>query len=205
MRSVKYLGMVAGLLLLAVSSQARAVSINTLSVAQFSLELDLYSNGSVDYGFSTPIVPPADIIMGLYQDLPGGIISLASGTSSATVYTTGLFGKAAPSGTVNEPAAGDINVDLSSLRANIIIPSVATLDFELWPLVLPPSAGTYNVATGDFSLIWDVNFSHSATIYGTASVVLNGTVSVVPVPAALWLFGSGLLGLAGIVRRKRAS
>ena len=28
-------------------------------------------------------------------------------------------------------------------------------------------------------------------------------VSAVPVPAALWLFGSGLLGLAGVVRRRR--
>ncbi len=30
-------------------------------------------------------------------------------------------------------------------------------------------------------------------------------VSAVPVPAALWLFGSGLLGLIGVVRRKHAS
>jgi len=29
-----------------------------------------------------------------------------------------------------------------------------------------------------------------------------GSVTVVPVPAAVWLFGSGLLGLAGIARRK---
>ena len=27
--------------------------------------------------------------------------------------------------------------------------------------------------------------------------------TVVPVPAAVWLFGSGLLGLVGIVRRKK--
>ena len=29
----------------------------------------------------------------------------------------------------------------------------------------------------------------------------NATVSAVPVPAAVWLFGSGLIGLAGIARR----
>jgi len=29
-------------------------------------------------------------------------------------------------------------------------------------------------------------------------------VSAVPVPAALWLFGSGLLGLIGMVKRKKA-
>jgi hypothetical protein len=32
----------------------------------------------------------------------------------------------------------------------------------------------------------------------------SSTVTVVPVPAALWLFGSGLLGLVGIARRKAA-
>lgn len=30
------------------------------------------------------------------------------------------------------------------------------------------------------------------------------TTTVVPVPAAVWLFGSGLLGLAGLARRKRS-
>lgn len=32
---------------------------------------------------------------------------------------------------------------------------------------------------------------------------LQGTMTVVPVPAAVWLFGSGLLGLMGIAKRKK--
>ncbi|MCP4042838.1 MAG: VPLPA-CTERM sorting domain-containing protein, partial [Gammaproteobacteria bacterium] len=31
----------------------------------------------------------------------------------------------------------------------------------------------------------------------------SGDVSAVPVPAAVWLFGSGLIGLLGVARRKR--
>ena len=31
----------------------------------------------------------------------------------------------------------------------------------------------------------------------------SGDVSAVPVPAAVWLFGSGLMGLLGLARRKR--
>jgi hypothetical protein len=31
---------------------------------------------------------------------------------------------------------------------------------------------------------------------------LEGTISAVPIPAAVWLFGSGLLGLVGIARKK---
>lgn len=37
-----------------------------------------------------------------------------------------------------------------------------------------------------------------------AWAVHSGNVSTVPVPAAVWLFGSGLLGLMGIARRKAA-
>ena len=38
------------------------------------------------------------------------------------------------------------------------------------------------------------------------SLVLKGTVvAPIPVPAAVWLFGSGLLGLVGVARRKHSS
>ena len=53
------------------------------------------------------------------------------------------------------------------------------------------SAGTSN---------YEVFFSN-----GTSDVfTFDATPTVVPVPAAVWLFGSGLIGLAGIARRKKA-
>lgn len=45
---------------------------------------------------------------------------------------------------------------------------------------------------------------------GSLLLTTNGSIvgsklgAVVPVPAAVWLFGSGLLGLFGIARRKTA-
>ncbi len=38
---------------------------------------------------------------------------------------------------------------------------------------------------------------------GTADFTVDFKVSAVPIPAAAWLFGSGLLGLVGIARRKK--
>jgi len=69
--------------------------------------------------------------------------------------------------------------------------------------------------------IWDINADGSlsyATVPGMgdgpfpgfqASFELTGaglaTPSAVPVPAAVWLFGSGLVGLAGVARRRKAA
>jgi hypothetical protein len=47
------------------------------------------------------------------------------------------------------------------------------------------------------------NNGQSPNVYAWA--VHAGNVGEVPVPAAVWLFGSGLLGLIGVARRKKAA
>ena len=42
------------------------------------------------------------------------------------------------------------------------------------------------------------------SVMGYDNVCIDDCTAVVPVPAAAWLFGSGLLGLFGIARRKKA-
>lgn len=57
---------------------------------------------------------------------------------------------------------------------------------------------------------WSFNFSdgyqkiRGKTAYSFVWAVRDGDVSAVPVPAALWLFVSGLIGLTGFSRRKKA-
>jgi hypothetical protein len=48
------------------------------------------------------------------------------------------------------------------------------------------------------------NLNGAQSMYGEwTSLNLTVVPTVVPVPAAVWLFGSGLMGLAGIARRKK--
>jgi len=54
----------------------------------------------------------------------------------------------------------------------------------------------YELAAG--SNMYDITFSNGSVLS------IDATPTVVPVPAAVWLFGSGLIGLAGFARRKKA-
>lgn len=60
---------------------------------------------------------------------------------------------------------------------------------------LDTDATAYNF-TGQFDLLCADN--------GCLSEVYNTWAPAVPIPAAVWLFGSGLLGLIGVARKKKA-
>lgn len=53
-----------------------------------------------------------------------------------------------------------------------------------------------------FSFQTGVNLTYDKNLPTSAWAVHNGDVGAVPVPAALWLFGSGLMGLVGVAKRK---
>lgn len=68
------------------------------------------------------------------------------------------------------------------------------------------SFGTSSDGFGGGSLNPFFDMSNQGRTYAnwTISIDQNTTPDPVPVPAAAWLFGSGLLGLIGIARRKKA-
>ena len=80
------------------------------------------------------------------------------------------------------------------------------------------AGATFAESTADIS--WSGTYGDTYTLFYTATVqsggyagtkyflkligtVEQGLVPAVPVPAAVWLFGSGLLGLVGVARRKK--
>lgn len=65
------------------------------------------------------------------------------------------------------------------------------------------SANGINVAAGSYHAV--VTGNAIGTNGGLYSLSLYAEPSAVPVPAAFWLLGSGLLGLVGIARRKEVA
>ena len=72
---------------------------------------------------------------------------------------------------------------------------------------------TITCSTSSCSNTSNYTLTYSATVpqadpsgFGGApyGLTMTGTVSAIPVPAAVWLFGSGLLGLVGVARRKKS-
>jgi hypothetical protein len=65
----------------------------------------------------------------------------------------------------------------------------------------------FGPASADDSQMGSFQFTLEAGQFNNISGIVDsfGSASAVPVPAAVWLFGSGLLGLVGVARRKHAA
>lgn len=72
---------------------------------------------------------------------------------------------------------------------------------QFGPFVL--ALGTYDTVTGAYVLDWDSQINGGPFNSVVASWHLEGVVSTIPVPAAVWLFGSGLFSLLAFSRSRR--
>lgn len=124
------------------------------------------------------------------------------------------------SGTYKAPSSGGMG-DSTSATGNVY---VKTLDqnngYATTNHLIVDTTLAGNSEWVDFSITLDLSdallegqllqfgFNTTATNYENSGVYYDnlefGTTSAVPVPAAAWLFGSALVGLAGIGRKRRA-
>lgn len=122
-------------------------------------------------------------------------------------------------GPLADNATGDTS-DVTSASKNLVAGSMASLDafisvsnflniegwsLELTSLGITDRSSSKLLLEGTGILTGGVGFDPTAarwTFSTTSTTGYSMSVATVPVPAAVWLFGSGLLGLVGVARRK---
>lgn len=105
-------------------------------------------------------------------------------------------------GGITASATSSFNIDLKTGKtSNKIKDFSAFLDGVKLSL---SSIGTFQFLTG--SLPASVLGFHALEITGSSAGSYGGSIAVAqtPIPAAMWLFGSALMGLIGATRRKKA-
>ena len=156
---------------------------------------------------------------GTYQTLNAATALVNAG---ALLPGVGGVGALTISGDYTQTAAGFFDVELTSLTSFDTLNVLG--DISLNGTLRVFSLGGFNPADGDMftiatfddgvtdasdltgvfsNLVWsgfDPGISFTAS-YFDHSIVLNASTAV-PVPPALWLLGSGILGLIGIARRR---
>ena len=70
---------------------------------------------------------------------------------------------------------------------------------EYWADIMVDAGHSINYHFSD-----GIQFTHPNHNEFAAWAVMDGDISAVPIPAAVWLFASGLLGLAGMARSREA-
>jgi hypothetical protein len=133
----------------------------------------------------------------------GPIPGLAYETSTNTMW--GVTGRSPQSSLVTIDLAtglATLGQGLFDTSTGAPIPFIGSIEFLNGVLY----AG--DVQTGDIDKIggfYSVNtVTGGATYIGNTGFRISG-LTAIPIPAAAWLFGSGLLGLVGIARRKKAA
>lgn len=124
--------------------------------------------------------------------------------STGTATTVGSGGPATITGRAASAFAADQNADgKTDYKAALVSGGQVGSDWggffgagylEVWSIRL--------LSTNSSGLQSGFNVD---TIYGTAGGDFAQYTNPIPVPAAVWLFGSGLLGLVGIARRKKSA
>jgi hypothetical protein len=149
---------------------------------------------------------------------PVGVV-IGSTQSPGQIDNWVFFGIAGQDYTTVAPTGGTNGLDLSGWHSSWNY-NLMNFGGGAWQPLNCTSLGCtgYTFTNGMARFQWDGIYGHTYTLDYTARVPqgdgsgfdsvpfyfhLQGTVNAVPVPAAFWLFGSGLAGLLGLVRRNR--
>ena len=124
------------------------------------------------------------------------VISVLSVSINEEVWDFGDFGIS--TGTIDN-SLGTVNGIMVNTFADVGTTfTVVTIDFQAIGF------GLSNLFLNEYNLNpWASGGSVINPVYDSSLVTVEAEAEVVPVPAAVWLFGSGLIGLIGIASRKK--
>lgn len=183
-------------------AKGEIIGIKSLSIDQ--LHLSAYvAVADMTFPHDGTSPSPLQYIMGEYST----IVS----TDEIDIYFSNNYGNR-PTGTVNT-VANTIDVDFGSLRLNLRydgypypgLPYFLHVNdnVSLWDGTKNITSHYYNPLDGSFSLEWTGSTPVNGTVNGGSVstdadyyFLLSGKASTVPIPGAIWLFGSGLSALA---------
>ncbi len=183
--------------------------------------MDTNGSATITPAERTAISQNAGLILGTAQAASGSHSGAPNGTESPGIDNAWSF-------------FGNTGMHYSASPTNVLSATgnTATIDLSGWgvtwngiPAINMGSGAWAGNANGVADIVCGVDcaagdtytLDYSATVpagdpSGFGNVMYNlhlvgtvGTVSAVPVPAAVWLFGSGLLGLVGVARRKKTA
>lgn len=212
-----------GMLGAAGAAQAATYSIADMNITGGGLGVDGYPDGFVSFSY---IGPNTNLVGGyigsggggvdLYTPNPVRIAEVSWYNQPLSLYTApaNLGDMATPAGTVLggpvptgvvDDVSGTISLDLSSLFGNWADGDYTAGTGRNDGTTSLIATGTWDPVTRAYTLSWDSIISGPTCAPCIGHLVLQGTASPVPLPAAVWLFGSGLLGLLAASRRRRFS
>ena len=156
---------------------------------------------------STVWVPDVNDSTGDFQEITFISFGVSSATYDLVLFDAGTTVSTEPSTTsltlADVTGIVDISANPAPYTASFGADTAAlgaTAEFEL--ALWDSSSSTFTFVT-DFTAIVAGN-SYAIEFGSVTGEVYGVDLAPIPVPAAVWLFGSGLIGLVGVARRKKA-
>ncbi|MDP2381526.1 MAG: hypothetical protein Q8N00_01845 [Nitrospirota bacterium] len=188
------------LLLWFLPTPAQAAVVTQLDITGGSISLNFGSLGNIAGSF----IANGQLLMDQFQPPPNIFdpITISHLTFSIFSSNGGALNLPAPTG---QTSGATLTADLQSLFAGVTSTGWGWVNTN--PLMASlniggDAAGSFNELTNAFDISWTRSFS-GVPFLTSGTFTLQGTaqVAAVPLPGALLLFGSGLLGLAGAMRK----